>query len=133
MESWDGWPFARLYMLLVALAFAVVGLQVLLFHWRAGFRRWTMYGPVLLAPVLVVAGVLGALQRDGWVGWVALTVFALGIVDGLVGVFEHFRGIARRIGGFSLRNLMSGPPPLLPVAFMALALTGALALVWEAL
>jgi len=28
---------------------------------------------------------------------------------------------------------MSGPPPLLPVAFMALALTGALALVWEAL
>jgi hypothetical protein len=133
MESWDGWPFARLYMLLVALAFAVVGLQVLLFHWRAGFRRWTMYGPVVLAPVLVVAGVVGALQRDGWVGWVALAVFALGIVDGLVGVFEHFRGIARRIGGFSLRNLMSGPPPLLPVAFTALALTGALALVWEAL
>ena len=133
MESWDGWPFARLYRLLVALAFAVVGLQVLLFHWQAGFRRWTMYGPVLLAPVLVVAGVLGALQRDGWLGWVALTVFVFGIVDGLVGVFEHFRGIARRIGGFSLRNLMSGPPPLLPVAFMALALTGALALVWEAL
>ena len=34
MESWDGWPFARLYMLLVALAFAVIGLQVVLFHWR---------------------------------------------------------------------------------------------------
>jgi hypothetical protein len=133
MESWGGWPFARLYMLLVALAFLVVGLQALLFHWRAGFRRLTMYGPVLLAPVLVLAGVLGALQRDGFLGWAALAVFALGIVDGLVGVFEHLRGIARRIGGFSLRNLMSGPPPLLPLAFMALALTGALALVWEAL
>jgi hypothetical protein len=133
MESWDGWPFARLYMLLVALAFLVVGLQVLLFHWRAGFRRVTMYGPVLLAPVLVVAGVLGALQRDGLLGWVVLGVFAVGVVDGLVGVVEHLRGISRRIGGFSLRNLMSGPPPLLPVAFMALALTGALALVWEAL
>ncbi len=36
MESWDGWPFARLYMLLVALAFAVIGLHVLLFHWRLG-------------------------------------------------------------------------------------------------
>jgi hypothetical protein len=133
MDAWDGWPFARLYMLLVALAFAVIGLQVLLFHWRAAFRRLTMYGPVLLAPVLVVAGVVGALQRDGVLGWSVLAVFAFGVVDGLVGVVEHLRGIARRIGGFSLRNLMSGPPPLLPVAFMALALTGALALVWEAL
>jgi hypothetical protein len=133
VDAWDGWPFARLYMLLVALAFAVIGLQVLLFHWRAAFRRLTMYGPVLLAPVLVLAGVVGALQRDGVVGWIVLAVFLLGILDGIIGIAEHLRGIARRIGGFSLRNLMSGPPPLLPVAFMALALTGALALVWEAL
>jgi hypothetical protein len=132
MDAWDGWPFARLYMLLVALAFAVIGLQVLLFHWRAGFRSWTMYGPVLLAPLIIVAGVVGAFQRDGVLGWIVLAIFALGVVDGLVGVVEHFRGIARRIGGFSLRNLMCGPPPLLPVAFMALALTGALGLVWEA-
>jgi hypothetical protein len=133
MEAWDGWPFARLYLLLVALAFVVIGLQVLLFHWRAAFRRWTMYGPVLLAPVLVLAGVVGAVRRDGWLGWIALAIFGLGIVDGLVGIFEHLRGIARRIGGFALRNLMSGPPPLLPVAFTALALTGALALMWEGL
>jgi hypothetical protein len=133
MDAWDGWPFARLYMLLVALAFAVIGVQVLLFHWRAAFRRWTMYGPVLLAPVLVLAGVVGALQRDGALGWIVLALFALGVVDGGVGIVEHLRGIAQRIGGFSLRNLMSGPPPLLPVAFMALALTGALALVWRAL
>jgi hypothetical protein len=133
MDAWDGWPFARVYMLLVALAFLVIGLQVLLFHWRAGFRSPTMYGPVLLAPVLVLSGVVGAFLRDGLIGWLVLAVFALGIVDGLIGVFEHLRGIAHRIGGFSLRNLMSGPPPLLPVAFMALALTGALALLWEAL
>jgi hypothetical protein len=132
MDAWDGWPFARVYLLLVALAFVVIGLQVLLFHWRAAFRRLTMYGPVLLAPVLVLAGVLGAVKRDGILGWIVLAVFALGIVDGFVGVAEHLRGIARRIGGFSLRNLMSGPPPLLPVAFMALALSGGLALVWKA-
>jgi hypothetical protein len=133
VEAWDGWPFARLYMLLVALAFVVIGLQVLLFHWRAGFRRWTMYGPILLAPLIVLAGIVGALQRDGSLGWIVLSVFGLGILDGLVGIVEHLRGIVRRIGGFTLRNLMSGPPPLLPVAFTALALTGALALVWEAL
>lgn len=92
-----------------------------------------MYSPVLLAPVLVLAGIVGAVQRDGPLGWIVLAVFALGILDGIVGIVEHLRGIARRIGDFSLRNLMSGPPPLLPVAFMALTLTGALALVWEAL
>jgi hypothetical protein len=59
---------------------------VLFFHWRAGFRRWTMYGPVLLAPVLVVEGVLGALQRDGLLGRLVPAVFTLGIVDRLVGV-----------------------------------------------
>ena len=89
--------------------------------------------PVLFAPVIVLAGVVGAVQRDGLLGWIAFGVFVIGILDGLVGIFEHLRGIGRRIGGFSLRNLMSGPPPLLPVAFVALALTGALALVWEAL
>jgi hypothetical protein len=132
MDPWDDWPFARLYMLLVALAFVVIGLQVLLFHWRAGFRSLTMYGPLFLAPVIVLAGVLGAVRRDGPLGWIVLAVSRSGSSDSLVAVVEHLRGIVRRIGGFSLRNLMSGPPPLLPVAFMALALTRALALLWEA-
>ena len=133
MDAWDGWPFARLYMLLVALAFAVVGLQVLLFHWRAAFRRWTMYGPVLLAPVLAGAGVVGALSREGWLGWAVLAVFLFGIVDGLIGIYEHARGVAGRIGGFSLRNLVAGPPVLLPVMFTALAFSGGLAVLWGAL
>jgi hypothetical protein len=132
VDAWDGWPFGRVYLLLVALGFALVGMQVLLFHWRGGFRKWTMYIPVLGAPALVVAGIAGAIQRDGWIGWAALAFFGIGVLDGLVGVVEHLRGIAERIGGFSLRNLMSGPPPLLPATFMALALTGALALIWDA-
>lgn len=133
MDPWEGWPFARIYMLLVAGAFALIGAQVFLFHWRAAFRRWTMYGPVAAAPFLILAGVVGSVARDGWIGWLSLAVFALGIVDGVIGVVEHLRGVAERIGGFSLRNLMSGPPVFLPAAFMALALTGALALVWGAL
>src|SRR5688572_2327221 len=123
MDGWAGWPFARGYLLLVALAFVVVGLQVLLFHWRAGFAHKTMYGPVLFAPVLVLAGVIGAIERAGALGWVVFGLFAAGVLEGLVGVYERWRGIAHRIGGFSLRNLMSGPPPLLPVAFAALGVT----------
>ena len=102
MDGWSGWGFQRFYLLFVAVAFALLGLQVLLFHWRAAFKKWTMYGPVLLAPVVAAAGVVGALTRDGWLGWAVLIVFALGVVDGLVGIYEHGHGIAERIGGFSL-------------------------------
>jgi hypothetical protein len=133
MEAWDGWDFQRFYVGFVGIAFALLGLQVLLFHWRAAFKRWTMYGPVLLAPVLAVAGVAGALSRDGWLGWAVLIVFVLGLVDGLIGIYEHGRGVARRIGGVSLRNLVAGPPVLLPVMFTALAFSGGLAVLWGAL
>ncbi len=133
MDGWSGWDFQRFYLLFVAAAFMLIGLQVLLFHWRAAFHKWTMYGPVLLAPVLAIAGVVGAFSREGWLGWVVLLVFAVGVVDGLVGVYEHVRGVAGRIGGFSLRNLMAGPPVLLPVTFMALAVSGGLAVLWGGL
>ena len=133
MDGWSGWDFQRFYLLFAGVAFAVFGLQVLLFHWRAAFTHKTMYGPVLLAPVLAVAGVVGALSREGWLGWAVLAVFALGIVDGLVGIYEHGRAVAGRIGGFSLRNLVAGPPVLLPVMFTALAVSGTLAVVWGGL
>lgn len=132
MNPWDGWPFARLYLLLVAVAFLVVGAQVLLLHWRAAFRAKAMYAPVVLAPIVAAAGVAAAVGRNDVVGWATTAVFATALVVGLVGVVLHLQGTARRVGGFTLRNLMAGPPPFLPLAFAALALTGGLAVVWEA-
>src|ERR671911_430559 len=133
MDPWDGWPFARLYLLLVAVAFLVVGGQVFLFHWRAAFRSKAMYGPVVLAPIIAAAGVGAAISRNDIVGWTAAGIFAVGFVDGLIGLVLHLRGVAARVGGFTLRNITAGPPFLLPLAFAALALTGALAVVWQAL
>ncbi len=133
MEAWDGWPFSRTYMLVVAGAFVLIGAQVFLFHWRGGFRKWTMWGPVLMAPALIAAGVVGALVRDGWLGWVVLAVFVFGVIDGIVGVYEHVHGVAERIGGFSLRNLMAGPPLFLPASFMAISASAVLALLWDSL
>ncbi len=132
MDAWDGWPFARLYLLLVAVAFLVVGGQVFLFHWRAAFRAKSMYGPVVMAPIIAGAGVAAAIARTDVIGWTATAVFAVGFVDGLIGLVLHLRGVARRVGGFTLRNVMAGPPFLLPLAFGALALTGGLAVVWQA-
>ncbi len=131
MDAWDGWPFARLYLLLVAVAFLVVGGQVFLFHWRAAFRSKAMYGPVVMAPIIAAAGVAAAIVRNDVIGWGAVAVFAIGFLDGLVGLVLHLRGIAARVGGFTVRNLTAGPPPLLPLAFAALALTGGLAVVWQ--
>jgi hypothetical protein len=132
MNTWDGWPFNRVYLLLVAVAFVVIGAQVFLFHWRAAFRARSMYGPVVAAPVIAAAGIAAAATRDDPVGWIAAAVFAVGVLDGLLGVALHLRGVAARVGGFTLRNLTAGPPPLLPLAFAALAITGGLAVVWEA-
>ena len=132
MDAWDGWPYARAYLLLVAVAILVVGAQVYLFHLRAAFRARSMYGPVLMAPVIAAAGVVGAITRQGGVGWVVFVVFALGFLEGAFGTVLHLRGVTARIGGFTLRNLTAGPPPLLPLAFGALGLTGALAVAWEA-
>jgi hypothetical protein len=132
VDAWDGWPFARFYVLFVALGFVLLGTQVFLFHWRAAFHKWTMYGPVLIAPAIAAAGVVAGVTREGWLGWIALAIFAFGVLDGFVGIYEHLIGIARRMGGFSLRNLVGGPPPLLPVMFTALAFSGGLAIIWGA-
>lgn len=132
MSAWDGWPFARLYLLLVAVAFLIVGAQAFLFHWRAAFWSKAMYGPVVMAPVLAVAGVAAAVARNDAVGWTAALIFAVGLVEGLIGLVLHLRGVAQRVGGFTLRNVIAGPPFLLPLAFAALALTGGLAVVWRA-
>ncbi len=131
MDAWDGWPFARLYLLLVAVAFLVVGGQVFLFHWRAAFRSKAMYGPVVMAPIIAAAGVAAAIVRNDVIGWGAVGVFTVGFLDGFIGLVLHLRGIAARVGGFTVRNLTAGPPPLLPLAFAALALTGGLAVVWQ--
>src|SRR5687768_15657235 len=108
MDAWDGWPFARLYLLLVAMAFLVVGGQVFLFHWRAAFRSKAMYGPVVMAPILAAAGVAAALDRNDVIGWTAVAIFAVGLLDGLIGLALHLRGIGARIGGFTMRNVVAG-------------------------
>jgi len=133
MDAWEGWDFQRFYLLFVAAAFVLLGLQVFLFHWRAAFSRPTMYLPVLASPLLALAGLVAAITREGAVGWIAVAVFAAGVLGGLVGVVEHAKGIAYRIGGFSVRNLVAGPPPLLPATYAAVAFSAGLAVLWGAL
>lgn len=130
MDPWEGWDFQRFYLLFVAVAFVLLGTQVFFFHWRAAFAHRSMYLPVLAAPLLTVAALAAAITREGAVGWIAVVVFAVGVLGGLFGVLEHARGVLGRVGGLTLRNVVSGPPTLLPLTFAAVAFSAGLAILW---
>jgi hypothetical protein len=133
MDAWEGWDFQRFYLFFVGAAFALLGIQVFLFHWRAAFSKRSMYLPVLAAPLLALAAIVAGITREGVIGWLALAVFVVGVLGGLLGVKEHVMGIAGRIGGFTPRNLVAGPPPLLPATFAAVAFSAGLAVIWGGL
>lgn len=132
MSAWDGWELGRVVVVFAAIAYVVVWVQVSLNHWAGGFRRRAMWAPVLLTPVVVLGALVGAARRESPWGWIALGILVLGVVDGLVGLAYHLRGTTSQVGGLSLRNLLAGPPPMLPVAYAALGALGVGALVWNA-
>jgi hypothetical protein len=133
MDSWDGWELGRAIMAFSALLYTGVWAQLSLMHWRAAFRRWEMYGPVFATPLIVAGLLLGVVARDGPLGWIALAAVAVGIIEGLAGLFFHLQGVAYQVGGlFSLRNLMAGPPPVLPLAYALVGVLALMGVLWDA-
>jgi hypothetical protein len=132
MAAWDGWDLDRAVLVFTGVAYVAIWIQLSLYHWAGGFKHLAMWGPVLSTPLVIAGAVLGAVARDGVWGWVALTLLVFGIVEGLAGLYFHVQGIRSQIGGFSTRNLLSGPPPMLPLAYAAMGALGAGALTWNA-
>ena len=132
MSSWSGWELGRAVLLLTAAAYVVIWAQLSLYHWAGAFKHPAMWGPVLATPFVAAAALLGALVRDGVWGWIALGLLVAGILEGLGGLYLHLRGVGSQIGGLTVRNVLSGPPPLLPLAYSAIGIFGVAALVWNA-
>jgi hypothetical protein len=132
MSEWDGWDLDRAVLLFTAVAYLAIWAQLSLFHWAGGFKHWAMWGPVLATPLVIAGTVAGAFERESPWGWIALALLAFGAFEGLAGVYYHLRGIVSQIGGFSTRNVLSGPPPLLPLAYAAVGVLGVGALLWNA-
>jgi hypothetical protein len=85
-----------------------------------------MWEPVVLIPIVVVAGLVALVLRG-----IALDVFAilaaLAFFAGLTGTFLHIRGVRRRVGGWNLDNIMVGPPIFIPLCLSIISLAGIVA------
>ena len=112
--------------MLVITAVLVLGVwvQVTLMHWAGGFKHVAMWGPVVATPLFAAAAVAGAVTRDGAFGWVVAAVMGVAVLEGLVGVGFHLLGIVRQVGGLSMRNVLAGPPPMLPLAYALIGVLG---------
>ncbi len=110
--------FQRSLSLIAAFSSLMSGLEVMYEHYIGSFSQPIMYTPVILSPLLTIAGVWGALNR-----WAARTVLPivsiLTMIDGVVGCIFHIRGIARKPGGWRIPvfNLIMGPPVFAPLLF----------------
>ncbi len=129
MQPWVEWPVERTVLILVATLYLVVWLQVSLMHWAGGFAFRAMWAPVLATPSVAAGALAAAVDRaDPW-GWIGVALLSLAVASGMYGLYRHMRGVASQVGGVTKRNLLSGPPPLLPVAYSLIGVVGLVALV----
>jgi len=105
---------------LTAAAAVITTVEIYLEHYRASFGNNWMWSPVVVAPPVVLAGVMGIFSRR-WAKTVLPVAAAVYAADGLAGEYFHARGVGRRPGGWRLAtyNVPMGPPIVAP-ALMAL-------------
>ena len=97
-------------------------------HYKNNFRYKAQWTPVILAPLLMIAGVGAAGNRRVAQTWLP-AVSAVAIVDGAMGFGYHARGVLRRPGGIKkpIYNIIYGPPLFAPLLFAASGFLGLLA------
>lgn len=111
-----------------AVAALYSGVEAFYSHYKNNFTYGVEWVPIVLAPLMVVAG-LGTI----WSRAVARTLLPvtslLAMASGAIGFFFHTRGLLRRPGGCKLLlyNLIYGPPIFAPLLFAASGFMGLLA------
>ena len=97
-------------------------------HYKNNFRYKAQWTPVIIAPLLMGAGISAVRRRRSAHTWLP-ALSALAILDGAVGFFYHARGVLRRPGGLKkpIYNIIYGPPVFAPLLFAASGFLGLLA------
>ncbi|HEY6445330.1 MAG TPA: hypothetical protein VIY53_02650 [Acidobacteriaceae bacterium] len=97
-------------------------------HYKNNFRYKAQWTPVIVAPMLMAAGI-GAVRSPRVAHTWLPALSAVAIVDGAVGFAYHARGVVRRPGGLKkpIYNIIYGPPLFAPLLFAACGTLGLLA------
>ncbi len=97
-------------------------------HYKNNFRFKVQWTPVVIAPMLMGAGIGAVKSRRVAHTWLP-AISALAMLNGGVGFFYHCRGVLRRPGGMKkpIYNIIYGPPIFAPLLFAASGLLGLLA------
>lgn len=128
---WDGWSLTRVLIFFVGLAFLLISVQVSMSHYRQNFYRKVMLAPVLTAPIYFLVAMLLTFWGRSWLFTTFHILMWLGFISGLIGFFYHMRGVGLRVGGYTLRNFLVGPPVIMPLMFSAVAALGLIAVYWR--
>ena len=128
--------FQRHLAAMAAISALCSGFEALYSHYKNNFQYKVQWTPILLTPVLFVAGI-GAIWSRSF-GRVFLPIASLlAILNGTIGYFFHVRGMIRRPAGlqYAAQNPRSGflyrfaygPPMFAPLLFAASGFMGLLA------
>jgi hypothetical protein len=128
--NWNGWPLERILILFTGLAFLMLFVQVTLFHYRQNFRHWSMWIPVLATPTFAIIAFFLTFYNASWLRSTYAVLLAVGVVAGMFGSYQHISGIGQRVGGYEMRNVLIGPPLVLPGMITAMSLLGLVAIYW---
>lgn len=120
--------FQRVLGVATAISAFFSGIESLYSHYKNNFTYPSQWTPILLTPVLMIAGI-----GTVWSRTIARTLLpiasVLALLDGGIGCLYHIRGILRRPGGLKkpFYNLIYGPPVFAPLLFAASGFLGVLA------
>jgi hypothetical protein len=104
------------------------GAEALYSHYRTNFRYSSQWIPVVLSPLIIVAGA-GAVANWRIARTLLPLVSLAAVTTGGLGLYFHGRGILRRSGGLRLPlyNIIYGPPIFAPLLYAATGFLGLLA------
>lgn len=104
------------------------GIEALYSHYKNGFLYPIQWTPVLMTPLMMIAGFGAFVSRRMARTWLPVVSLAA-IINGGVGFLYHARGAIRRPGWYHrpLYTLAYGPPLFAPLLFAASGMLGLMA------
>ncbi len=90
-----------------------------------------MWSPVISSPIYSLAAIWIAISRPDWLLSVFVFLMWFGVLTGTAGFYYHFHGVGLRVGGYSMRNFLVGPPVLMPMMYIAISVLGLIAYYWR--